>query len=139
MKRAGSVVLLSGIILSGCAKQPIEMDVFSSINTTASNWYRLDINVIVDEDIASDKDACSTEIIQHILDNDFHSIRFSFDVNGYPNEVMVDVFTSEKNLQKGEKAYSFEYTTEFNTEHPDIQYNIKDNPEEFSIQYDEQQ
>lgn len=71
MKRAGAVILLLCIMISGCAKQPMEMDVFSSINTTASNWYRLDINVIVDEDIASDKDACSTEIIQHILDNDF--------------------------------------------------------------------
>ncbi len=56
------------------------------------------------------------KIIQHILDNDFHSTRFSFDINGYPNNVSVDVFTSEKNAQKGKEAYSFEYVTEFNTE-----------------------
>ena len=135
MKRLGSVVLLSCIIISGCTKQHVEMDVFSSYNMTSDNWYKLDISVIADKATVSDKDACSAEIIQHILDNDFHSICFSFDFNGYPNEVTVDVFISEENLQNGEKAYSFEYVTEFNTEHLEIQNNIKDNPEEFKIRF----
>lgn len=111
------------------------MDVISSHNTTADAWYKLDIDVIVDKNNASDRDACSNEIIQHILDNDFHSIRFSFDINGYPNEVAVDVFTSEGDIQKDRKSYSFKYVTEFNTENPDIQNNIKDNSDQFEIQY----
>lgn len=48
----------------------------------------------------------------------------------------VDVFTSEKSVRKGKKAYSFEYATEFNTENPDIQNNIKDYPEAFEIKYE---
>lgn len=135
MKKIG-ILILSWIMISGCAKEHIKMDVISSYNISSDNWYELDINIIVDEDIVSDKDACSKEIIQHILDNDFHSIHFSFDVNGYPNNVSVDVFTSEKNAQKGKEAYSFEYVTEFNTENPDVQNNIKDNPGEFEIQYE---
>ena len=71
-----------------------------------------------------------------MLFRSFHSARFSFDINGYPNNVSVDVFTSEKNAQKGKEAYSFEYVTEFNTENPDVQNNIKDNPGEFEIQYE---
>lgn len=74
--------------------------------------------------------------IQHILDNDFYSTRFSFDINGYPNNVSVDIFTSEKSVRKGKKAYSFEYATEFNTENPDIQNNIKDYPNAFEIKYE---
>lgn len=135
MKRLGISILLLCIMLYGCSKEHTEMDVISSHNATADNWYELDITVVVDKDAASDKDACSKEIIQHILDNDFHSIRFSFDKNGYPNEVTVDVFTSEKNIQTDRKAYCFEYVTEFNTKNPDIQNNIRDNPEEFKIQY----
>ena len=111
------------------------MDVVSSHNSTSNNWYKLNIDVIADKETVSNKDTCSREVIQHILDNDFHSIRFSFDIRGYPNEVTVDIFTSEKNIKKGKKAYSFEYVTEFNMEDPDIQNNIKDNPEEFEIQY----
>lgn len=42
------------------------MDIISSDNTTADNWYELDLSVIVDKDIVSDKNACSKEIIQHI-------------------------------------------------------------------------
>ena len=136
MKKTGILILLSCSMICGCSKEYIEMDILSSHNTTSVNWYELDIDVIADKDDVSDKEACSREIIQHILDNDFHSARFSFDINGYPNNVSVDVFTSEKNAQKGKKAYSFEYVTEFNTENPDVQNNIKDNPGEFEIQYE---
>ncbi len=132
MKKTGLLILLSCGMICGCSKEYIEMDILSSNNTT----YELDIDVIADKDDVSDKEACSREIIQHILDNDFHSTRFSFDINGYPNNVSVDVFTSEKNAQKGKEAYSFEYVTEFNTENPDVQNNIKDNPGEFEIQYE---
>ena len=104
MKLLGTSVLIPYILLSGCTKEPIEMDVLSS---------------------------------DSVLDNDFHNIRFSFDLNGYPNEVTVDVFTSEKNFKEGKVAYSFDYVTDFNTENIDIQNNIKDNPDEFEIQYKE--
>lgn len=135
MKKLRISILLSCIIISGCANEKIEMDIISSNNTTADNWYELDLTVIVDKDIVSDKKACSEEIIQHILANDFHSTRFSFDISGYPNEVTVDVYTSEKNIQNNIKEYSFSYVTKFNTQNVGKQNNIKDNPEEFEIQY----
>ena len=135
MKKLRISMLLSCIIISGCANEKIEMDIISSNNTTADNWYELDLSVIVDKDIVSDKKACSEEIIQHILANDFHSTRFSFDISGYPNEVTVDVYTSEKNIQNNIKEYSFSYVKKFNTQNIGKQNNIKDNPEEFEIQY----
>ncbi|MCI8784952.1 hypothetical protein AALB51_03710 [Lachnospiraceae bacterium 62-26] len=135
MKRVGLSSLLSCVLLSGCTKEPVEMDVLSSHNTTSANWYELSINVIADKEAILDREACSSEIIQHVLDNDFHSVRFSYDLSGYPNEVTVDVFTSEKDFKKGEISYSFEYVTDFNTEDVDTQNNIKDNPDEFEIQY----
>lgn len=116
-------------------KESVEMDVLSSHSTTSANWYELNINVIADKDTVLDRDACSNEIIQHVLDNDFQSTRFSYDLSGYPNEVTVDVFTSEKDFKKGKTAYSFDYVTDFNTENVDIQNNIKDNPDEFEIRY----
>lgn len=134
MKRLEISILVSCILLSGCTKEPVEMDVLSSHSATSGNWYELNIDVIADKDTVSDRDACSNEIIQHVLDNDFHSTRFSYDLSGYPNEVTVDVFTSEKNFKKGKTAYSFDYVTDFNTENIDIQNNIKDNPDEFEIQ-----
>lgn len=66
MKKLRISILLSCIIISGCANEKIEMDIISSDNTTADNWYELDLSVIVDKDIVSDKNACSKEIIQHI-------------------------------------------------------------------------
>ena len=135
MKRLGISILLSCVLLSGCTKESVEMDVLSSHSITSANWYELNIDVIADKDAVLDIDACSNEIIQHILDNDFHSTHFSYDLSGYPNEVSVDVFTSERNFKKGKTAYSFDYVTDFNTENIDNQNNIKDNPDEFEIQY----
>ena len=112
------------------------MDVISSQSITSENWYELDIDVIVNEKIASAKDACSKEIIQHILDNDFQSAYFSFDLSGYPNEISVDIFTSKKNFEKNIKSYSFRYATKFNAENVEVQNNIKDNPTEFKILYE---
>lgn len=135
MRRLGSSILLSCVLLSGCTKESVEMDVLSSHSATSTNWYKLNIDVIADKDTVLDRDACSNEIIQHVLDNDFQSTRFSYDLSGYPNEVTVDVFTSEKDFKKGKVAYSFDYVTDFNTENVDIQNNIRDNPDEFEIQY----
>lgn len=136
MKRSGILFLLSCVLISGCANESVGMDVISSQNITSGNWYELDIDIIVNEDTASAKDACSNEIIRHILDNDFHSTHFSFDLSGYPNEIAVDVFTSEKNFKKGETSYSFKYAAKSNTGNVDIQNNIKDNPNEFKILYE---
>ena len=135
MRQLGKSILLSSVLLSGCTKESVEMDVLSSHSATSANWYELNINVIADKDTVLDKDACSNEIIQHVIDNDFQGTRFSYDLSGYPNEVTVDVFTSEKDFKKGKTAYSFDYVTDFNTENVDIQNNIKDNPDEFEIQY----
>lgn len=135
MKRLGTLILLSYVLLFGCTNKSVDMDVLSSYSATSANWYELNINVIADKDIVLDRAVCSNKIIQHVLDNDFHSTRFSFDLNGYPNEVTVDVFISEKNFKKGKIDYSFDYVTDFNTENVDIQNNIKDNPDEFEIQY----
>lgn len=135
MKRLGALMLLSCILVSSCAKESVEMDIVASHSMTADNWYKLDISIIVDEETASNKEACSKEIIQHILDNDFHSIRFSFDISGYPNEVSADIFISEKNAKEGKTTYSFKYITNFNTNNTDTQNNIKDNPDKFIIQY----
>lgn len=135
MRRLGNPILLSCVLLSGCTKEFVEMDVLSSHSATSANWYELNINVIADKDTVLDRNICSNEIIQHVLDNDFQSTRFSYDLSGYPNEVTVDVFTSEKDFKKGKVAYSFDYVTDFNTENVDMQNNIKDNPDEFEIQY----
>lgn len=135
MRQLGKSILLSSVLLSGCTKESVEMDVLSSHSATSANWYELNINVIADKDTVLDKNACSNEIIQHVIDNDFQSTRFSYDLSGYPNEVTVDVFTSEKDFKKGKTAYSFDYVTDFNTENVDIQNNIKDNPDEFEIRY----
>lgn len=63
MRRSGIFILFLCVIISGCEKEHVEMDVFSSQNIISDNWYELNIDVIVDDEIASDEEECSREII----------------------------------------------------------------------------
>lgn len=132
------------ILLTGCGmkKETVALDVLNASSIQSDNWYEECISVIADKTLADDKEKCANEIIQHVLDNTFHSIHFSFakikdgvEISTYPNELHVAVYVSDDAFQKGEPYFSFEYVTEFNEEDLNEQNNIKDNPELFRIIY----
>lgn len=70
-------------LLSGCGtKQEYsrEIDVVSSRGMSASNFYSEDITVILNRSEVVDYEECAKGIIEHCIQNDFQSIRFSYDV-----------------------------------------------------------
>lgn len=129
------MTLMGAAILTGCSDRTQKMDIIHSYSMAADNWRSESISVIVDKSIAEDREKCSQEIIQRVLENRFPSTDFTFEENGYPNELSVSVYTSEKNFKDGNSTYHFDYVTDFNTEDIEIQNNIKDNPNAFRIEY----
>lgn len=78
------------------------MDVVNSISFGNSNYREENVNVVLNKMIvAESKDDIADEIVQKILDNDFHTIRFSFD-DGYPNRLDVSVYKNEKDRESGD-------------------------------------
>ena len=78
------------------------MDVVNSISFGNSNYREENVNVVLNKMIvAESKDDIADEIVQKILDNDFHTIRFSF-VDGYPNRLDVSVYKNEKDRESGD-------------------------------------
>ncbi|MCM1561929.1 MAG: hypothetical protein NC123_20725, partial [Butyrivibrio sp.] len=69
-----------------------KMDIRSSFSVNSANYKAERINVILNKLIVTDsKEKTAETVIQHVLDNDFHSIRFSFN-GGYPNDLNVSVY-----------------------------------------------
>lgn len=129
------MTLMGAAILTGCSDRTQEMDIIHSYSMAADNWRSESISVIVDKSIAEDRKKCSQEIIQRVLENRFPSTKFAFEEKGYPNELSVRVYTSQKNFKDGDSTYHFDYVTDFNTEDIEMQNNIKDNPDAFRIEY----
>ncbi len=86
-----------------------EMDVVNSISLNSANYRQECLTVAMNTMIVTDnKEETANAIIQHVLDNDFHTIKFSFD-NGYPNELNVSVYKTEKDIESGDMLFSFSY------------------------------
>lgn len=127
MKRKIIVVsILIMCLLCACDAQKEytgEMDVTSSRVTLASDGYREDITVVVDVEKIVDYEECAWTIIDHFIANDFKSTKFCFDLKGYPYELSADVYVVEND----DPVFRMNYITD------SCQYNIKDNPERYTL------
>lgn len=107
-----SAVLMALIVLATytCHLQSNgEMDVMNSISLNSANYRQECLTVVMNTMIVTDSnEEIANTIIQHVLDNDFHAIRFSFD-NGYPNELNISVYKTEHDIESGDMLFSFTY------------------------------
>lgn len=92
------------------------------------------ITVISNRLFISDKAKFVSKIIQVCTDNTLPKgiqtkIKFSTDM-GYPNEVIITVFTNERAMEYGEQSFKIIYAQDSKYNY---QYDIKHNPEKFKI------
>ena len=121
------VSILVICLLCSCDEQKEytgEMDVTSSRSTLASDGYREDITVVVDVEKIVDYEDCAWTIIDHYIANDFKNIKFSFDIKGYPYKFSADVYVVEND----DPIFRMNYIA------GSYQYNIKDNPERYTLE-----
>lgn len=105
------------------------MDAISSHSMTfGDDAHILDINVIANAKI-TDYESCAKEVIQHCIANDFHTILFSYDYNGYPSELNATIYETETDFDNGNYLFKMSYAQDNNT----LDYNIADHPEHFSL------
>lgn len=72
-----------------------EMDVVNSYSFSSARFLDESINVSLNKIIITEyKEDIAKDIIQRVLNNDFHTIKFNFD-RGYPNRLKVSVYKSE--------------------------------------------
>lgn len=134
MKKVLFPLLFLSLILCSCVMSTQneysgEMDAISSHSMTfGDDAHIMDIYVVTNTEV-TDYETCAKEVIQHCIDNDFHTIHFSYDYNGYPSELNATIYESESDFESGEYLFKMSYIQDSNT----FEYNIADHPEHFSL------
>lgn len=128
MKRKIIIVsMLVMCLLCSCKNQKEytgEMDVTNSNSSLTNEGYIENITVVVDKEEIIDYEACAWEIIDHCISNDFRSVKFSYDIKGYPNGLSATVCVKSSN----ESVFRMDYVTD------SYKYNIKDNPDMYNLE-----
>lgn len=110
-KRAVIIFLIAIIGILGYLQFGRDMDCDNSWSFSNSNqYYEESINVFLNKLVVTDSnEEIAEEIIQKVIVNDFKRIKFSFDVQGYPNTLNVSVYKNERDCIEGKKLFGFTY------------------------------
>lgn len=103
-----------------------DVKVTSSMNFSSDNYYEMDFTVVANKLFIIDKQRFAEEMIERCIDNNFHDIKFSYDMMGYPNRLQINVYLNEFS----KSHFTILYMTESEN---GMDCNIKDNPEMFDI------
>lgn len=94
-----------------------EIDVIWSRNTTYQEGAETHMAVVLNNpDYSEDYDETAKIIVRKFLCNNFPSVLFSFDINGYPNEIAIDVYESQKDYESNSMIFTIEGSLDSNEE-----------------------
>ena len=102
-----------------------------STTSRDSSGYTMTLSVTMNQLKIISKEVITTNLIQHIADNSFKNIMFSYDELGYPNKLTVTVYTNRFMEFLNLPAFKFHYAQETPSE-----YDIVTSPENFSVIYE---
>lgn len=94
-----------------------EIDVVWSRNTTYQEGSETNMAVVLNNpEFSEDYDETAKIIVRKFLCNDFPSVLFSFDINGYPNEITIEVYESQKDYESNSMIFTIEGSLDSNEE-----------------------
>lgn len=108
-----------------------DMEICNTRPETSQNAYFEDVTIIANKLYIHDRYEFAESVIQKCIDNTWQEVKFSYDIAGYPNKLYIVVYMNDYAFEHRQNA-SFRITysqdSKFN-----YKYNIKDNPEKFTI------
>lgn len=123
--------LLISIIFLTYLQWGRDMKICNTRPETSQNAYFEDVTLIANKLYIHDKYEFAESVIQKCIDNSWKEVRFSYDIAGYPNELCIDVYMNNyafEHRQDVSFRITYSQDSKFN-----YKYNIKDNPEKFTI------
>lgn len=110
------IILVISLLLcvTGCQLQQSigEIDVMNSYNLTSSNRFDQHLSIILNGNDFDNLESCATTIIEHCIKNDFQSLKFSYDLQGYPNRISATVYRTEEDFKNCNEYFSFTYSAD---------------------------
>lgn len=135
MSKMAWVMVVLAMLLTGCGRnveeREMEMDVAQSRAEQMEYGTIEYLTIVTNTDEVPDWEACAEEIIERCVNNDFRTIRFSFDESGYPVELHAEVYLTQEDMKSGNAVFLMDYVQD---KANGYQYNIKDDPEKFDLQ-----
>lgn len=125
-----TLIIVTTFLFSGCKKNQA-LDVVSSRDIVDDNRKITTLYIVADMNKFRDYTIYSKNIISHCLKNDFDNIKFSYDVEGYPSEIVSYVYSSQLNYETNHPVFKMIYTIKNNTY---SSYNIKDNTNDYTYE-----
>ena len=83
--------------------------VISVVTNADSSGYAASLTITANKLFIADRSKLQQILINHILDNDFKNMMFSYDVIGYANEYSVTVHTNAWTKKLGLSPFTFRY------------------------------
>ena len=132
MKKQGIATLfLIGVIISFLYLQyGREEKIINSIDISSDSFYRSEINVVANQLYIFDKRKYAGKLIDMTQRNAYPGMKFSFDQNGYPNELYISVYSSGWAYRHNYKYFEISYTSSLAITGD---YNIVENPDVYEI------
>ena len=85
-----------------------------AVNTmvsTSDAFYEQEFDVIANKLVIWNKEKYAKELIEKALDNKYKNVRFSYDITGYPNKIVISVYNNQWNYQHNYMAFQIMYTS----------------------------
>ena len=82
------------------------------VTNADSSGYAASLTITANKLVILDQNKLQQALINHILDNDFKNMMFSYDVMGYAYEYTVTVHTNAWTKKLGVSAFTFRYVPE---------------------------
>lgn len=97
-----SVLLIGVIVMIGCEKTESGVPDCVISNHINEEYY---LTIIANQKEIEDKEAFAKKLIEQVCSNSFKTIMFSFEETGYPTNLDMTVYLSEKDWQSHNEPY----------------------------------
>ena len=108
-------ILICIIALLGYLQYGREEQAVNTMVSTSDTFYKQEFDVIANKLFNLDKEKYAEELIEKAVENKYRNVRFSYDITGYPNEIVISVYSNEWSYEHNQRMYQminlrFKYT-----------------------------
>lgn len=103
----------------------------NTITSSNSAGYELTLTITANKLLILNRDSFVNSLIEQTVQNEWKNIQFSYDMQGYPNKLTIYVYANPFFKRLDLLAFRAKYVQE-----TPYLYDIKENPEKFTISYD---
>jgi hypothetical protein len=98
-------ILICIIALLGYLQYGREEQAVNTMVSTSDTFYKQEFDVIANKLFNLDKEKYAEELIEKAVENKYRNVRFSYDITGYPNEIVISVYSNEWSYEHNQRIH----------------------------------